>query len=146
MQPTVWSLRNFCITWNSFREINYKVNSLLKKLFSRKFFKNSWYKNFVKPQCGSTVWNCNFSLTLFSHKFRENIVFTKEITKYLIWRNLLQWGEERELLVFSLCKVKTLLSRIFCQNCERVNFRNFHTVCFMVLFCTTLAQCGKMKN
>ena len=44
---TVWNLGNFCITWNLFREINYKVNSLLKKLFSRKFFKKFWYKNFV---------------------------------------------------------------------------------------------------
>ena len=54
-QCAVWSLRNFCITWNLFREINYKVNSLLKKLFSRKFFKKLWYKNFVN----STVWLCS---------------------------------------------------------------------------------------
>ena len=53
---TVWSLQNFCITWNLFREINYIVNSLLKKLFSRNFFKKSWYKKFVK----STVCNAHF--------------------------------------------------------------------------------------
>ena len=51
---TVWSLRNFCITWELFREINFIVNSLLNKLFSRKFFKISWYKNIVN----STVWSC----------------------------------------------------------------------------------------
>ena len=55
---TVWNLGNFCITWNLFREINYKVNSLLKKLFSRKFFKKSWYKNFVKSTV-CTLWHWN---------------------------------------------------------------------------------------
>ena len=36
-----------------------------------------------------TVWKLRkFSLKLFWQKFRESNVFTKEITKELIWRNI----------------------------------------------------------
>ena len=61
---TLWSLRNFCITWELFREINFIINYLLKKLFSRKCFKKSWYKNFVN----STVCCINPFLEFFRAK------------------------------------------------------------------------------
>ena len=75
IKNTLWSLRNFCITWNLFREINYIVNSLLKKLFSRKFFKKSWYKNFVN----STV--CTMCRNLLSHIFAKETVSLKKLQK-----------------------------------------------------------------
>ena len=43
-----------------------------------------------------------FSLTLSSQKSRENNGFTKEITKYLIWRNFFQW--ERIARFSTLCR------------------------------------------
>ena len=47
------------------------------------------------------VWKLQkFSLTLCSQKFRESNCFTKEITKYLIWRN---YFSLREFLVFPHC-------------------------------------------
>ena len=48
MCDTLWSLPNFCITWKLFREINYILKSLLKKLFSRNFFQKVVVQNFRK--------------------------------------------------------------------------------------------------
>ena len=89
---TLWSLLNFCITWKLFREINYIVNSLLKKLFSRKFFKKLWYKNFVKStQCVTYCWTKTSPTILQKIPWKQCYYSTtlKEVTKELISRNFL---------------------------------------------------------
>ena len=38
---TVWSLRNFCITWEIFREINFTVKLFTKEVTFTKFFQKN---------------------------------------------------------------------------------------------------------
>ena len=76
---TLWSLLDFCITWKLFREINYFVNCLLRKLFSRKFFKKSWYKNMINSTV-CTLW-ISFNNTKQSYFFDKNSVKIKSNSK-----------------------------------------------------------------
>ena len=64
----VWSLRNFCIIWELFREINFIVKLFTKKLFSRKLFKKSWYKKFLN----STQWCVQRFHDLFNNLVKSN--------------------------------------------------------------------------
>ena len=47
--------------------------------------------------------NEKFSLTLFWQKFRESKVFTKEVTKKLISRNIFRWMEFLVFYVYTVC-------------------------------------------
>ena len=59
-------------------------------LISRKIWVTEKFCNFQTVRY--TVWKLHkFSLTLFSQKFRESNVFTKEFAKKLIWRIFFQW-------------------------------------------------------
>ena len=93
-----------------FREINCILNSLLKKLFSRNFFKKSWYKTFVK----SSV-----------------IMHTVEITEIYSHRNRISSNH-----LFSNFSSKNVTITKFLPKKVRVNFRNFHTLLWY--FSTTL--------
>ena len=89
------------------------VFSLVKTLLSRNFCQIRVTANFRNFHTARTV-----TLTHFLQKFCESKVFTKEITKQLISRDI--FSVEREIfrqinsIVVSL--VKTLLSRNFCKN------------------------------
>ena len=78
----VWKNVNL-LSLKKFRQINSLVTSLVNTLFSRNFCHRHVtvkFRNFH-----SVVWKLlQFSLTHFWQKFRENNVFTKEITKELI--------------------------------------------------------------
>ena len=96
-------------------------------------------------------------LTLFWQKFRETNVFTKEITKQLIWRNyfsvrvifpqcalakkllkfvltISQCGKTRDYLSPKKYFVKSILlcnvtfTKFLPKKCERWNYHNFHTM------------------
>ena len=62
------------------------THSIAFQLFSRNI------SFFLSYHSDHRVWKLRkFSLTLFSQKFRESNVFTKEFAKELIWRIFLQW-------------------------------------------------------
>ena len=66
---------------------------------------------------------------LFSQKFFKKLWY-KNFVKSTVWRR--EW----KLLKFTpTVKVKTLLSRNFCQKSVTVNFHNFHTVCQGISIC-----------
>ena len=102
---------------NFFREINY-VTKLAKG--KREFL--------IFPRC--TVWKLpRFSLTHSWQKFRESNVFTKEITKELIWRN-----------IFLVRLNLSFFHTVGCDKCEfhfrlrrewifrEINFQNYSTI------------------
>ena len=93
-----------------------------------------------------TVWNLRkFSLTLFIQKFRESIVFTKEVTKELISRNIFSARENFTVWKFrkfsptakifrqidlqynSLVQCSAVNLTEFLQNIVGENFSNFHS-------------------
>ena len=111
---------------------NISWNHLFSKMLSRNFCQKCVKENFR-----------NFSLTLFWQKFRETNIFTKEVTKELISRNIfsvrenflffhtVHCGNYGNLLSLKKYFVKLstylvisyllLLSRNFCQKCVRGN-------------------------
>ena len=93
----VWSLRNFCITWEPFREINFTV-----KLFSQKFFEKPWYKNFVNStaQCERVTENIQsviYTTQIHSHTFLAKMWkhWSREITRVDLTKYFFtfQWGK-----------------------------------------------------
>ena len=74
--------------------------------------------NFRFRNFHTTVWKLwNFSLTLFRQKFRESNVFTKEITKEMIWRNILIMKSQfPEFLQskYTVVKISLLFTTSFC--------------------------------
>ena len=57
----------------------------------RKIWAREWFGE-ISHSVHTVVWKLRkFTLTLFWQKFRENNVFTKEITKELIWRSIFWW-------------------------------------------------------
>ena len=125
---TLWSLRNFCITWKLFREINFLVNCLLRKLFSRKFFRKLWYKNFVKSRvCCHSVEIWTFSPTILLQKLRQSNFFTKELYCKLISRKKIQVGVNFRDYHTVLCGNYGILSPFFLKKLREINFphKNF---------------------
>ena len=66
--------------FNFFHEIN--ANLILNVVDLIDYSVKSFLYSVIKTHCG------NLLTHLFGKKFRENNVFTKEITKELIWRNI----------------------------------------------------------
>ena len=91
---TVCSLRNFCITWKLFREINFTVKLFTTEVVSTEIFQKTVIQKFCKlhTTVSCTVW-----------------INEKTLTEKLF--------RKTNCLVFSL--VKTLLSQNFCEKrCE----------------------------
>jgi len=82
---TQWSLLNFCITWKLFRETNHIVNSLLKELFSRKFFQKVGIQKFRKIHSVCELLyqkHSNFGLLAFFGHLCYRITATRLLTFY----------------------------------------------------------------
>ena len=122
------------------------------KLFSRNILHRVYYATAMLrfTQCGKTrnslprnFFPSNqfiakfFSKTLISRNFYEKTVAVK-FRNFIsvmgtVWKkekfSLTKFFREIISLVSTLAKIKTLVSRIFCQKCVKVNSSDFHTVC-----------------
>ena len=72
-----------CIFGKNFVKVTVLLNKLLKSWFDEIFFGES--KFFIFLHCVMEIY-CTFW-----QKFRESNVFSKQITKELIWRNIFLW-------------------------------------------------------
>ena len=139
-----------------------KISSYLvwNVLISRKFCEN------VSKVKLHTLWKLQkFTLTLFWQKFRETNVFTKEITKQLIWRNYFSvrvnfWFSFSHSVNCAVEKWKTLshenissnqfffvtlLSRNFCQKSVRGEITTISTL-WMNVFAPIKRASAGLKN
>ena len=101
--------KNFCITWELFRESNLSVKLFPNKMFSRKFFKKAVIQNFRKLHRVLPVEFGNFHSvlsypTLCWQKFRISNCFTKELRSYERVDFTKNKFAEIEFLVFPYCK------------------------------------------
>ena len=105
--------------------------------------------NIIHTAC-SVVWNKEFTVT--PKKFRQINSLVKRYfheffcqrSKYEVLHHSVVWKIQKFTLTKKIFRqinslviylVKSLLSRNFCQKCVRENFRNFHSVVTVVIFC-----------